>query len=402
MQELTERKSTRIEIIDVLRGFTLLGIALVHFTEQYYAGQPPKAHENFTNHIVTDPIISGLIGIFVSGKFYMIFSFLFGLSFFIQLNKSEKQSSFLVRFTWRLVILLVIGFVHNLFYRGDILTIYAVLGIGLLICFKLPDKILLIIALLLVINLPSIGTRAVQAISPQPGGVAFLNADQKPLEAYYETVKTGSFMDIVRANLQEFDDKMDFQIESGRLYITMGLFLLGLYAGRNRIFENTEFFKRLIKYSLWILLAAIVFAAAFFGGMQLAGKEVSQPIGWLVGGGVYDIFNACLSAIYVSLIIRLFQKEKWKKRLMVFYSVGRMGLTTYLTQTLVGVILFFGYGFGLLGEIGNTVCAAIGIAVFILQIVFSNYWLKNFQYGPVEWMWRSLTYLKIQPLRRGV
>ncbi|CAN5516838.1 hypothetical protein BH10BAC4_BH10BAC4_24270 [soil metagenome] len=242
MQELTERRSTRIEIIDVLRGFTLLGIILVHFTEQYYAGPPPQAHQNFTIHNAADPIISGIIGVFITGKFYMIFSFLFGLSFFIQLNKNESQSSFLIRFTWRLIVLFGIGFVHSLVYRGDILTIYAILGLVLLICFKLPDKILLIIALLLVINLPSIGTRTVQVISPSSEASSFFNPEQKPLEIYYDTVKAGSFADVLRANLHELEAKMDFQVESGRLYITMGLFLLGLYGGRARIFENIDLF----------------------------------------------------------------------------------------------------------------------------------------------------------------
>jgi uncharacterized protein len=93
-----EEKPNRIEAIDVLRGFTLLGIILVHFTEQYYAGQPPKIHENFGAHNLADMIIQGIIGIFISGKFFMIFSFLFGMSFFIQLDKSDGSSKFLVRF----------------------------------------------------------------------------------------------------------------------------------------------------------------------------------------------------------------------------------------------------------------------------------------------------------------
>ncbi|NOT75280.1 MAG: DUF418 domain-containing protein [Cyclobacteriaceae bacterium] len=398
--EISVKKADRIAVIDVLRGFTLLGIILVHFTEQYYAGQAPKSHENFTNHIVSDQIVSFIIGLLISGKFFMIFSFLFGLSFFIQFHRSEQQGSFVIRFAWRLLVLFGIGLIHSLHYRGDILTIYAVLGLILLICYKLPDKILLIVAFLLVFNVPSILVRTVALINPESSSSSFFNADQSTLEAYYSTLKSGSYLEILKANFYELKGKYDFQMESGRAYITLGLFLLGLYVGRKNIFQDTLFFKKLIRYSLWAMLGCVIFALAFFGGTQALGIELKMPAQWLIGGAIVDFFNAALAAIYVGLIVTLFQKEKWNKRLMNFYAVGRMGLTTYLMQTLIGIILFFSIGFSLLGEIGTTACAGIAIVVFILQIAFSNYWLKRFHYGPVEWLWRSLTYLKIQSFRK--
>ena len=400
MLERVETKSARIEVIDVLRGFTLLGIAFVHFTEQYYAGMYPQGRMHEMN--VADSIVREFINILISGKFFMIFSFLFGLSFFLQLNKSDASGRFILRFTWRLLILFLIGFVHSLHYRGDILTIYAVLGIGLLICHKLPDKILLVLALILVFNVPSIATRAISAMDPSVSGPSFFNPDQKQLELYFDTVKSGSYLQILKANFYELKGKFEFQVESGRLYITMGLFLLGLYAGRKNIFEKVEFFKKLMRYGLWTLLAAILFTVAFFGGAQGAGVELSQPVQWLVGGSAIDVFNAALASVYVGLMVRLFQNDRWKKRLMIFYSVGRMGLTTYLMQTLIGIFIFFSVGFGLLGELGTTVNFGIAIAVFILQILYSNFWLTHFRFGPVEWLWRSLTYLKIQPFRNQI
>src|SRR5258708_1125529 len=133
MQEISEKKADRIEVIDVLGGFTMLGIAFVNFTEQYYAGMPPEKYTNFTNHGRADQIVSGFIWILITGKFFMIFSFLFGLSFFLQLNKSDGSRRFILRFSWRLLVLFFIGFILRLLYPGDILTIYAVLGFGLLI-----------------------------------------------------------------------------------------------------------------------------------------------------------------------------------------------------------------------------------------------------------------------------
>jgi uncharacterized protein len=393
------KKSNRIEVIDVLRGFTLLGIILVHFTEQYYAGQPPKIHENYGAHNLADMIVLGFIGIFISGKFFMIFSFLFGMSFFIQLDKSDDSPAFLFRFAWRLIVLFIIGLVHHLHYRGDILTIYAVLGFGLLLCHKLPDKFLLVLALLLVFDTPAILQRTFDILlsnsaSPFPIG------DEKELEIYYSTLKSGSYLDMLRANFYEFKPKFDFQILSGRLYITMGLFLLGLYAGRKKVFENIPFFKKLIRLGLWMLLGCVVFAGLLALIIFVAKVEMSQAVQFLLGGTVYDVFNIALAAIYVGLIVTAFQREKWHRRLMNFYEVGRMGLTSYLMQALIGTWLLFSYGLALLGNFGASVWAAISLIVFALQIVFSKWWLGRFQYGPAEWLWRSLTYFKVWPLKK--
>jgi uncharacterized protein len=393
------KKSNRIEVIDVLRGFTLLGIILVHFTEQYYAGQPPKVHENYGAHNLADMIVLGFIGIFISGKFFMIFSFLFGMSFFIQLDKSDDSPAFLFRFAWRLIVLFIIGLGHHLHYRGDILTIYAVLGFGLLLCYKLPDKFLLVLALLLVFDTPAILQRTFDILlsnsaSPFPIG------DEKELEIYYSTLKSGSYLDMLRANFYEFKSKFDFQILSGRLYITMGLFLLGLYAGRKKVFENIPFFKKLIRLGLWMLLGCVVFAGLLALIIFVAKVEMSQAVQFLLGGTVYDVFNIALAAIYVGLIVTAFQREKWHRRLMNFYEVGRMGLTSYLMQALIGTWLLFSYGLALLGNFGASVWAAISLIVFALQIVFSKWWLGRFQYGPAEWLWRSLTYFKEWPLKK--
>ena len=235
----------------------------------------PKKVENLFHPGIADHVVQVFLAILIQGKFFMIFSFLFGLSFFLQLSKSDGSQGFILRFLWRLIVLFMIGFVHSLHYRGDILTIYAVLGIGLLICHKFPDRALLVVALLLVFNVPAIITRAFDVIYPS-GGPSWANADQKQLESYYDTVKSGAYLDILRANLPGFYTKFVFQVESGRLYITLGLFLLGLYVGRKNLFENVAFFKKLIRYSLWVLGGSIIFTVSFFGGAQLAGLELPQ------------------------------------------------------------------------------------------------------------------------------
>jgi len=402
MNENLTDKANRIEIIDVLRGFSLLGIIIVHFTEQYYAGQPPDAMAKVTPHSIADNIVQGIVGLLIQGKFFTIFSFLFGLSFFIQLNRNKESGSFLPRFAWRLIVLFAIGFAHSLHYRGDILTIYAVLGFGLLFTYKLPDKALLFVALFLVFDLPAFFTRVIQTFI-ETGNQSM--ADQKELQLYFDTVKYGDYLSIWKANIPEILTKFQFQVIWGRLYITLGLFLLGLYAGRKNFFSTWEnqvpWIKKVCKIAGWTILGCILFNVLLFGGAELAKVKIPQTLQFAFGNLTFDAFNCSLSTLYVMGILMLFRKEKWKTRLMNFYAVGRMGLTTYLMQTLFGFYIYFSVGFALLNDIGAATALALGLAVFIFQIFFSKWWLARFQYGPVEWLWRSLTYFKLQPMLKN-
>jgi uncharacterized protein len=399
MTSISKSNSGRIEAIDVLRGFTLLGIIIVHMVEQYYAGAWPEEFAQATTLTVADKITSGFVGIFIIGKFYMIFSFLFGLSFFIQFSKSDSEKNFLARFTWRLVILFIIGFIHQLHYRGDILTIYAILGLSLLIFYRLPDKFLVVLSLFLIFDIPAVITRGVNAIYFPTDVNPFGAWDNQTILNYFNTLKVGPYFEILRANFYELATKMNFQVISGRLYITLGLFLLGIYAGRKNLFEKLEenipLFKKGMMYALFTIVGLIVSGVVVFGVLKF---KLPESLQWMIGGFVMDLFNAALAFTYVAGILILFQKEKWQKRLMNFYPVGRMGLTTYLMQTLFGVFIFHSYGLGLLADIGAFYSFLIAIALFVVQIIFAKYWFARFNFGPVEWIWRNLTYLKIHPM----
>lgn len=390
--------TSRIEAIDVLRGFSLLGIAFVHYVEQYYAGQYPEAHVPPAS--LADNIVQGFIGIFIIGKFFMIFSFLFGLSFYIQLSK-ESSANFVLRFAWRLIILFAIGMLHHLHYRGDILSIYAPLGFVLLALYALPDKYLFPLALALVLNVPGMIWRVVQFVSGD--AVDFGSSDQVELQQYYDAVKSGGYVDILRANLDYYLVKMDFQLISGRLWITLGLFLLGVVVGRKGYLKNLNeqlpLMKKLTKIGLWTIPAAIVFTAAVLGIPQLLGTPLPDGLNFAIGGFAYDVFNAAMALVYVCVIFRMCYNEKWQKRVMFFYPVGRMGLSIYLMQTLFGVFFFFGIGLGQLNEFGAGVCLLLGLSVYIVQRYFASWWLSQFQYGPAEWLWRSLTYFKAAPMK---
>ena len=138
MSETTTNK--RLDVVDALRGFALMGIVVVHFVEQYLGGPTPSDHQNYTQHIPADNVVETFINIVLRGKFFMLFSFLFGLSFTLQMDNAAKRGvNFSGRFLWRLIVLFAIGTVHHLFYRGDILTIYAVLGLPLVLFYKVPN-----------------------------------------------------------------------------------------------------------------------------------------------------------------------------------------------------------------------------------------------------------------------
>jgi uncharacterized protein len=393
---------SRIVILDVLRGFTLFGIIIIHMVEQYYAGMIPQAIQENSPSSLIDNIVQGFAFIFIMGKFFMIFSFLFGLSFHIQFAKAENNKTFFLRFAWRLAILFMIGMIHHIHYRGDILTIFAILGLGLLLCYRLPDKVLLILALALVINIPSAVMRVAQGLSSESTMMAEQNESE--LMHYYNTVKSGTYFQILKLNFLAFRDKMEFQVISGRIFITFGLFLLGLYVGRKKYFErigeNIAAIKKLLLLSWKVLAGAIVFGAIFFGGAELLKLKLPDFVSWAIGGLLYDLANSCLSLFYITGIILLFQKDRWKKRLMNFYEVGRMGLTTYVMQSIFGVLIFFSYGLGLLSELGAGVCLIIAVVLFVFQIVLSKFWFRHFNYGLLEWIWRALTYFKVPPLRK--
>ena len=403
----------RIIIVDALRGFALFGIIMAHMNNQYYAGWPPPGHETMAIKNSFDNFLQTFHDILVFGKFYTIFSFLFGLSFGIQLlNARAKKQPFAGRFAWRLVVLFGIGFINHLHYRGDILVIYAVLGFFLLLFYKVGNKALLFWSFFFILNIPGLAFRTANYINSLnkpavaqnqppalPAGLDIKKMEQDAI-SYFAMVKNGDYTGIVQTNLtKEFQNKLGFQIFSGRLFVTMGLFILGLYVAKKRIFEHLSLHIKGIKKWLWISLAISLFAVLLYA---LFGEKLFAPGGLigLLGSFLGEVFSPALSMVYVACFILLFQKEKWQNWLSGLVPMGKMGLTTYLTQTVLGVLIFYGYGLNLMDVIGNSISFAIGIIIFITQIYFSKWWLKNYYYGPFEWLWRSLTYFKAQPMRR--
>lgn len=394
----------RIVTLDVLRGFALFGILYAHMIFWYAGGPLPEA----TYQLYKDPgsgIAMGIYMIFIISKFFSIFSFLFGLSFYIQIDKLvQRHQPIFMRFGWRLAILGAIGILHHIFWRADILTIYVPLGFLLLFFRNLNNKTLLIVGSLLVLNIPTKFAEFVSILVRDQ--LQLIQEDPKAAgAAYYEIISQGNFAQMVQHNISAASEKLNYQINSGRGFITFGFFLIGMLAGRMHWFSHLEqhrnFFKQVLKRSGWVLVIALL-AGVILGASSFILKIDFQnaPFAGWAGGFILEFFNTSLTLIYITGISLLMLKPKWEARLKSLASVGKMALTTYLSQSIIGVFLFFNIGFGLFTLTSPGQNALLSIAIFGIQIFICRWWLKYFNYGPVEWLWRSATDLTWKPLRK--
>jgi uncharacterized protein len=399
----------RILLIDGLRGFSLFGIVLAHISGWFIAGAiPSSVWQKFQNDIGST--IANYFGaIFIDGKFYTLFSFLFGLSFAIQLlQKKDNDDKFIPRFMWRLVILFIIGFIHHIHWKGDILGIYAFLGFFMILFRNVSDKILWIGILFFILNIPILVRDVIK--NNQPKEKPKTEKEQKVEQEKYEketlksynVLKKGSYSEVIVQNFKDFKYKADFQFDSGRIYITLGFFLLGLWVGKRRLFENYDQNKSFFKKIMWWCLTTNIFIIAFFLTLDFAKLWEKLPTWFgMVANFLFTIHSITMTLFYISAISLLLNLPSMRWILDKLSAVGKMGLTNYLLQSVIGVVLFYGIGFGLAGNFNAGWCYLIGMAIFIFQIFFSKWWLSKFIYGPMEWLWRSATYLKWQPIRRN-
>ena len=395
----------RITVVDVLRAVALFGIVIAHSEFEFLVGPTPPSGFGLVHP--SDPVVTKLVEIFASGKFFEIFSFLFGLSFAIQLeNAARKGRAFAGRFAWRLVVLLLIGFVHQTVFTGDILMIYALLGMLLIPMRHLGNRTLLVVAGLLVLNIPGVllYTAALQAPPPTPeqqqagaeAGRQFAELAQRQ----WLIKRDGTFAELVRLNVIETPSmKVMFQIGTGRLWITFGCFLLGMYAGRIQLFRDTEQNRSRMRRLLWMGGGAAAIASALSFVFPASMGPPSEP------SQVFAVFNGAvqwvsLAAFYVAAATLWYWRAPTRGLLPGLASTGRMGLTTYLMQTVFGLVVFYGVGFGLMGSLGATVATALGISFFGAQVLMARAWMGRFSMGPVEWLWRSLTHFEMKPLLR--
>ena len=381
-----------------------MGIVICHVVENYIASATPAAFNEAVHQGMIDNIVDGFIGIFLRGKFIALFSFLFGLSFFIQMDNTEKRGGYFgIRFLWRLILLFGIGFVHSLFYRGDILTVYAVLGVFLVPFYKHENKWVMAFVALLFLGLPRFIMFSITGGESVFSNFNF-NPDDPEVLAYYKVLKEGSLMEVFATNAIEGNiAKAEFQLNAlGRGYFTFAFFLVGLIIGRNGFFKRFREEKKLMKKVL--VYASIGFVVSFgimAGGFASMGTDFNMK-SWnaMIGFTGMDLVNFTMTLIYIILFVMLFKKVKGEKILNKFAPYGRMALTNYVFQSILFTFIFFGWGLGFLGELRQAYTFLIALLFIALQMSISKIWLQYFRYGPLEWFWRSLTFFRIFPFKK--
>jgi len=387
----------RHEFLDVLRGVALFGIIVANMIlYSLYAYLPETAKTGMVT-ASSDRVLDFLELLLIEGKFYTIFSILFGIGFSILIIRTRAKGLVFHRFFLRRVfILYLIGVAHALFFwHDDILQFYAFCGALLLPFVSCRDRTIVICAALALVT-PTV-LHAVGGIPPGtflgPGDLLFERFGFTP-ETRVDVWAGGGLPEIVRLNLGSWFNQLDYVVTSGMIFRIFGCFLLGFLIGRNELFRNLPASRRMIERLVIIGFAVgiplnLIYAITY--GSESWLHAASATLGILP-----------LSAGYACLVALIWIAPGGGTRLRCFAPVGRMALTNYVGQSVVCSLLFYGTGLGLGGRVGPTVYLPIGIAVYAAQVAASRAWLTRFRYGPLEWLWRVLTYGRWFPLRKRV
>lgn len=365
--------NSRIEMVDALRGFALLGLFLVHCLERF---------ELYWLAPAPDPWFDWVMALF-AGKSFAIFALLFGFGFAtIMANERGRGGDFTWRFAWRLVLLLAFGTAHVFFYRGDILQVLAITGLLLIPFDRIrSDRLLLVLAALAFLQLPlwlrwwAAGHGAEWAVAAP---LYFSWGD-------LQTLAEGSAIAVALDNLGPGSvGKWSFYLETGRVTEIAGLFLAGMVLHRRRLFLDAAQHR-----GTWLAIAAV--SGVLWGLANAApaafGTEAQrQSADWLLA----QARNLPAMAFQVAVFVLLWQSPV-RRLLATLAPAGRMTLTLYIGQSILGVLLFYGYGLDLWDKVSNAEAVLWGIAAFAVQMAMAAWWFRRFRYGPLEWLWRAGT-----------
>lgn len=383
----------RYVILDALRGFAILGIILANFPEfSLWTFSDPSGWT------VTDRVTRAVQTFLVDGKFYTLFSILFGMGFSIQLaNAGGKLATFYRRMT----VLLLIGLLHICFlWSGDILMLYALCGMLLPLFRNLPAKRILFWAgaflLVPVILEALLGTTLADPLEREQWRICGLYGIT---QANFGTwlSNAGSYREVLQFLHQGAVERMWEFVIGHRFFKVLGLFLVGFAIGKEKVYADVPSHAALLRrVLLWGLAVGMPVGILYtWGSMGGAPWErVWQSVFYLFS--VYPMGFA-YAAGFALLFDRAPEASGWK----LLSNPGRMACTNYLSQSVIGIILFYGIGFGFGNRVGLLGTEIIALGVYAFQIAFSTVWMKWFRFGPVEWVWRMLTYGEILPLKRA-
>jgi uncharacterized protein len=387
----------RIEVLDTIRGFALLGIFIMNmpaFNTSLFLGFDEAMWPHWWDRgteTVRDVIFSG--------KFNSMFSMLFAIGFTIQLGRLQEREPeratriYLRRLFW----LFVFGVVHAcVFWAGDVLHMYAVLGLLLLALHRLPDRaiVALIVACLLYPTI--VGTIRLMTTNPEDIQ-AIIAVTQQAISADNAAFGHGNFLDTARRSTQAMITFYEYPMRLGMVAGYVQFFttvLLGLLLGRHRFFQNVAAHLPLVRrIQWWALGIGLVCGSAFVIWRSVTVNPMEPSVWRILAATGYVVGRISIMIFYVTTIVRAVCNERWRQRLAPITLAGRMPLSNYLLQTLIGVVLFYHWGFGLWGKVGPALDLVLAVAIFfIIQVPLTRWWLNRFPRGPMEHLWRVLTY----------
>lgn len=379
----------RYTVVDALRGFALAGVLLVNLEYLTVYALLPASRQAALPTAAFDTVAVAVTELLVNIKFITLFSLLFGLGFALQIERARARGAGgIARYARRLVVLAAIGAVHGFFvWWGDILLTYAVVGLLMLAFVRLPDRVLVPLGIVSAVALPSLLKPWMHPLLSAMPGQAEVSAAS--VEAFTST----SWARTLHGNLMfsGWERVSSLALVS----FVLGRFLLGLWAGRRgllqRPLEHLPLLRRLCLWGFSIGVAAWL--------LSRAGTASHTTLPALHGGArllvlrlLEGIAALALGIGYAAGFVLLYQRPAWQRRLRVLAPVGRMALTHYLSQSVFGVMLFYGIGLGLGPRWGMPGVLGACALIFGMQVLWSHLWLARFRYGPLEWLWRWITY----------
>jgi uncharacterized protein len=394
----------RAQLLDALRGFALLGIVLANYAGLSYWVFLPQEEQAQLPGAFLDATMNAFHFVFIEGKFYSIFSLLFGIGFGFFLLKGTEA---MPRFMRRMLVLALIGGMHMRFlWEGDILFLYAVLGMLLPMFRHMRDRTLVITAAFLLLS--PIALDAITVLSDgrfapaAPIHAAGLAEDKSygfedGIPAHY--VPDGGWKEFMVWQHGGWIWRIDGLIATHRIPKVFALFLLGLWVARKGIFRDPSAHRALLRKVA--LIGAIVGlpCSVLLWWSELHFGHVPAPIG-LVHTAAYAFSVVPLALAYASCFALLWTGGRAQRALHLLAPAGRMALTNYLMQTIIALALFTGMGLGWGARVSPITFESLAVGVFIFQVLYSHWWLKRFHFGPMEWAWRSLTYGKVMGMRK--
>ena len=393
----------RIEAVDMVRGFALFGVLLVHVF-------------NFGAYSIVwnepgDEIAFSVMRFFFETKSWRLFSFLFGFGFALQLIRAEERGSkFAVVYLRRLIILFVIGAGNMVIYDGDILMLYAELGLLLVLFRKVPLRLLLVLSVCLLAVFP-LGRAATSLLEPTQVALATdysvrLEEAKAEIEERRRThvYAVGSMREVMAAHTY-LKNPFAQPLGPESSLAMFAMFLLGLYVGRRRIFHDIPKHMQLIRRVFWwgLPIGLVSMGAERIlnatTGYTVFREQQATLLPQLFGDVLFTYGSTVLALGYAAGITLLAQHHRGRRLLAPLGAAGRLALTVYLSGPVMFGALFYGFAFGNAFWLGPAAVTGYAILFFAIQIVFSVSWANRFRFGPMEWLWRALTYLKFPSMR---